>query len=311
MKILVTGSNGQLGQAIIKNNPKLMGSRSIELIKLSKAKFNLNNLKQCKSIIKELKPDWVINCAAYTDVDNAEKEVKSAIKINSLGPKIIAESLLDTGGKLLQISTDFVFNGIKSSPYLPEDKKNPLGVYGESKSIGENFIQEILGKTNQANILRTSWLMGPSGKNFATTMLNLHRTRDQIKVVSDQIGSPSTTNTVSIACWNLIEKDFNGLELPMILHCSDSGVASWYDIAVAIGELGKKTNLLKSSANVIPIPSKEFPTLAKRPSFSVLDCFKSRKLLSLESIHWNNSLEKILYIKSQNDKLYNKNILIK
>ena len=299
MKILLTGANGQLGQAIIKNKPKLIENNIIELIALKKHEFNLLDYNNCKSLIQNIKPDWVINAAAYTLVDEAEKNPLLAFQVNEKGPKAIAEALFLFGGKLLQISTDFVFDGKKGKPYEPTDLRNPLSIYGKSKAKGEEIVEEILIPKAQAKIIRTSWLMGPSGKNFALTILNLHRKTDEIKVVADQVGSPTTTDSLSIACWQMIKKDIQGVNLPNILHWSDLGVASWYDVAIAIGELGEKVGLIDTPANVIPISSKEYGLLTPRPNYSVLDSSITRQLIDLKAIHWRYTLERLLILHSQ------------
>ena len=147
--------------------------------------------------MKSIRPDWVINCGAYTFVDQAERNIEEAFKINSLAPKIIANALKSVGGKFLQISTDFVFNGTKKSPYIPTDKINPINIYGKSKALAETYIKGILEEGKESIIIRTSWLMGPSGRNFALNMLKLHKTKKSFNVVYDQIGSPTSTNSLS------------------------------------------------------------------------------------------------------------------
>ena len=202
-----------------------------------------------------------------------------------MGPRAFAEALKTSGGRLLQISTDFVFNGSQGTPYRPEQNRTPLGVYGASKAAGEEAIQEVFAGDARALILRTSWVMGPVGRNFALTMLRLHRERDTLGVVADQVGCPSSTLNLAQACWQCIRLG-STQGLPEIMHWSDSGAASWYDVAVAIGELGSELGLLLSPAEVNPISTSDYPTPADRPSYSLLDCKGTREALQLNGEHW-------------------------
>ena len=184
---------------------------------------------------------------------------------------------------------------MQSSAYKVEDKVAPINQYGISKAKAENFIQEILGDTNQGVIIRTSWLMGTIGKNFLLTMINLHKTKKEMNVISDQISCPTSTKTLAEACWKLIEikmeKNLYNYNFMPILHWSDNGIASWYDIAVAIGEISAKNGIVDSPAFVNPIKSENFPSKAKRPCFSLLDCSTSKEFLDLQGEYWRNSLE--------------------
>ena len=290
MKVLITGSNGQVGRSLLKSKPK-----NIEVIATNSTNFNLLKIKECKEFLTETKPDWIINAGAYTAVDLAESEPNKAMSINGVAPTEIAKTIKKIGGKILQISTDFVFDGNSNSPYKPIDEPNPINIYGKTKLFGERGIQEVLNNTNQYLIIRTSWVMGPIGRNFATTMLNLHKTKDNISVVSDQIGCMTSTLSLSKICWSIIEK--NNLQYEKessILHWSESGVSSWFDIATEIGDLALSIKLLEKSAKVIPISSEEYITKAKRPKFSLLDCKSTKKLLNIENRYWRYSLLEIL-----------------
>ena len=293
MKILLTGASGQLGQALIKNKPK-----GVDLLTTNRNQVDLTDLELCMNIVEKVNPDWVINCGAYTSVDKAESEPKLAIAINTEAPRAFSKALLKTGGKLLHLSTDFVFNGNQGNPYRTSQSRSPLGVYGTSKAGGEIEIEKILRGRNQAVILRTSWLMGPIGKNFALTMIKLHNEKNEIKVISDQVGGPTSTLTLASTCWNLINQSDRIInskgELPMIMHWCDGGVASWYDIAVAIGEIGKQLGLINNPAKVLPISTADHPTPAKRPGYSLLDCTETRDILNLPTIHWRTTLRDVL-----------------
>jgi dTDP-4-dehydrorhamnose reductase len=210
--------------------------------------------------------------------------------VNGGAPRAFAEALLDTGGRLLQVSTDFVFNGRQGSPYRPEQPRDPLGTYGASKAAGEAAVEQLLGATGRGVILRTSWVIGPVGRNFALTMLRLHREKAEINVVADQVGCPSSTNTLAQACWRVITAN---VQEP-VLHWSDAGAASWFDVAVAVGELGLELGLLENAAHVNPITTAEYPTPAKRPSYSLLDCSSSREILNLPPTPWRQALRTLL-----------------
>ena len=219
------------------------------------------------------------------------------MSINAIAPKMFAEELSQTGGNLLQLSTDFVFDGEQNFPYTTDQKKNPLGVYGATKAAGEDAIYEVLGNSNQALIIRTSWLIGAVGKNFMHTMIRLHRSQEEIRVVSDQIGCPTSTLTLAKACWRAIEKQKDiepNVLAPQIHHWSDEDSASWYELAKVIGELAKRIVIIEKQARVIPISSKEYPTHAKRPKYSILDCTSTRQFLNLEAIHWKESILNVM-----------------
>tara|TARA_Y100001978_G_scaffold202888_1_gene225571 strand:+ start:1081 stop:1980 length:900 start_codon:yes stop_codon:yes gene_type:complete len=290
MKVLITGSKGQLGHAIQKNAPK-----GIQLISLDKKEFDLFKVMSLEKKLENIKPDFIINCGAYTNVDMAEDYKAKVMDINANSVKEISLYLRKYGGNLIQISTDYVFDGLTSNAYQVDDKVSPINQYGFSKAKAEEFIRQILGDTNQSVIIRTSWLMGTISKNFLLTMINLHKTKDEINVVSDQISCPTSTNTLAEACWKVIkfrmQKSISESNYMPILHWCDNGIASWYDIAIAIGEIGAKNGLLDSPAFVNPIKSKNYPTKAKRPSFSLLDCTSSREFLELKGQYWRNSLE--------------------
>jgi dTDP-4-dehydrorhamnose reductase len=293
--VLLTGGAGQLGQELQRQLPP-----GVELIATSRTvgggllPLDLADPQVCRQAVLDLQPDWVINGGAYTAVDRAESEPELAHAVNGGAPRALAEALLQTGGRLLQISTDFVFNGSQGTPYRPEQARDPLAVYGASKAAGELAVEQVLGGTGRGVVMRTSWVMGPVGRNFALTMLRLHRERgaanQPLAVVADQVGGPTCTHTLAAACWRLLE---TGLEVP-VLHWSDAGAASWYDVAVAVGELAQQLGLLEQPAAVRPITSADYPTPAQRPSYSLLECSGSRAQLGLEPLHWRLALRQLL-----------------
>ena len=290
IKVLLTGAKGQLGFSIERLNPK-----GIQLVSLEKNKFDLSKLNKIKNKLEDIKPDFVINCGAYTNVDMAESDKENVMNINANSVKEIALYLKKNGGNLIQISTDYVFDGLNSNAYKVNDKVCPLNQYGLSKARAEKFIQEILGDTNQGIVIRTSWLMGTISSNFLLTMIKLHQTRKEINVISDQISCPTSTKTLAEACWKLIklkqEKNVYKDYFMPILHWCDNGIASWYDIAIAIGEISAKNGLVNYPAFVNPVKTENYPRKAKRPSFSLLDCTSSRDFLGLKGEYWRKSLE--------------------
>jgi dTDP-4-dehydrorhamnose reductase len=296
MKVLLTGAAGQLGQALINAKPAGM-----ELIATSRgggpglAALDLADANACKAAVEEYRPDWVLNAGAYTAVDKAESEPELALAVNAKAPEAFAEALNAQGGRLLQLSTDFVFNGQQGVPYSVDQARDPLGVYGSTKAKGEEAVEALLGSSGKGFILRTSWVLGPVGKNFALTMLRLHRERDQLGVVSDQVGCPSSTLNLASACWRAIAISSNPEQsLPSVLHWSDTGAASWFDVSVAVGELALELGLLEQPAKVAPIQTSDYPTPATRPSYSLLECTSTRAALKLEGQHWRQALRDVL-----------------
>jgi len=293
VKVLLTGAVGQLGQALMASIPE-----GVQLIACTRAELDLADPAACRAAVASHLPDWVLNAGAYTAVDKAEREPELAHAVNAGAPAAFAEALAETGGRLLQVSTDFVFNGSQGSPYRPEQVLDPLGVYGATKAAGERAALSLPG----GRVLRTSWVYGPVGKNFCLTMLRLHALKaaagESLGVVADQVGCPTATHTLAAACWRAIGAGPTPFETapeqPRILHWSDAGAASWYDFAVAIGELGVAAGLIGRAALVRPLTTAEYPTPASRPSYSLLDCTASREALGLEPLHWRAALGQVL-----------------
>jgi len=288
MKVLLTGREGQLGTALQASLPE-----GVILIATGRSELDLADPAACRQAVLKHRPDWVLNAGAYTAVDRAESEADRAMAINAGAPQAFADALAETGGRLLQVSTDFVFNGAQGSPYRPDQALDPLGVYGATKAVGETAALALPG----ARVLRTSWVYGPVGRNFCLTMLRLHAMKaaagETLGVVADQVGCPTATHTLAAACWRAIGigTDADG---PRTLHWSDAGASSWYDFAVAIGELGVAAGLLKRAAEVRPLTTADYPTPAQRPSYSLLDCTASRQSLAMDPIHWRASLAQVL-----------------
>jgi dTDP-4-dehydrorhamnose reductase len=287
LRVLLTGRDGQLGQALVAAAPPHW-----QLIACGRSDLDLADPEACRRAVRQHRPDWVLNAGAYTAVDRAESEPELALAVNAGAPQAFAETLADLGGRLLQVSTDFVFDGEQGHPYRAGQAVAPLGVYGASKAEGERRIAGLL-QVDRACVLRTSWVYGPVGRNFCLTMLRLHEQRaaaDQpLSVVADQVGCPTATTGLAAACIAAIERGVSGLQ-----HWSDAGAASWYDFAVAIGELGVTAGLLQRAAAVLPIATAEYPTPARRPSYSLLDCAQTRQLLGLAPQHWRSALAEVL-----------------
>jgi len=299
VKVLLTGAAGQLGHALRQQLPG-----GVELIATSRSgdgaagllSLDLADAGACRAAVLEHRPDWVLNAGAYTAVDRAESEPELALAVNAGAPRAFAEALLETGGRLLQVSTDFVFNGQQGTPYRPGQPRDPLGAYGRTKAAGEEAVEQVLGETGRGVILRTSWVIGPVGKNFALTMLRLHRERgasgQALGVVEDQVGCPTSTATLAAACWRVITAN---VQEP-VLHWSDAGAASWYDVAIAVGELAQELGLLEQPAVVKPLTTAEYPLPAQRPSYSLLDCSSSRRALGLAPTPWRQALRQLLEV---------------
>jgi dTDP-4-dehydrorhamnose reductase len=282
MVVLVTGASGQLGQAIqfvAGNYPK------IQFVFCSSSDLDITNKENCDSIFNKEKPDFCINAAAYTAVDKAESEPEKAELINVIGAKNLAETCKEFNAKLIHISTDFVFDGSKNSPYNEADLPNPKGVYGQTKLEGEIAIQEVF---DAYFIIRTSWVYSQFGNNFMKTMLRLAFERTKLSIVNDQIGTP--TNAVDLA--NAILKIAISCHAELfsassygIYNYSNEGQCSWFDFAKKIFEI----NQVK--IDVIPIPTTQFPTPAERPKYSVLDKAKIKSTFGIEIKPWEQSIE--------------------
>ena len=280
MNVLVTGSNGQLASCI-----KDLAKRdtSLNFIYTDYQELDICDLNQIESFFKSnQKIDYCINCAAYTAVDKAESDVEKAFEINATGPKNLAQVCSEFDTILIQISTDFVFDGEKTEPYVETDVANPISVYGASKLQGEVEIKKIFKKHF---IIRTSWLYSEHGNNFMKTMLRLAETRDEISVVSDQIGTPTYAGDLAEVILNIINSNNKSFGL---YHYSNEGETSWYDFAKAIFEASNlkiKVNAIKTEA---------YPTPAKRPVYSVMDKTKIKSALKIEIPFWNDSLIKAI-----------------
>lgn len=265
---LVTGSNGQLGNEL----KRLFGNKAVYA---DKEELDITSFDDVKRFCSAHDFEAIINCAAYTAVDKAETDKELAEKINVLGPKNLAM----TGIPLIHVSTDYVFDGTACRPYQEDDKTNPQSVYGITKLTGEKAVMEA---ASTAIIIRTAWLYSSFGNNFVKTMRRLGGERTELKVVFDQVGTPTYARDLAEAIVAILPQLKSGMK--EIYHFSDEGVCSWYDFAV---EIMKESGL---KCQVLPIESKDYPTPAKRPSYSVLNKAKIKRDFGLRINHWKESL---------------------
>jgi dTDP-4-dehydrorhamnose reductase len=277
VKVLVTGSGGMLARDLI---PIL--KKRHEVIASGEEDLNITEREKVFSVLRHLRPDLVVNCAAYTQVDKAEEEREKAFLVNGIGVQNLALACNEHSIPLCHISTDYVFNGEKDRPYTPFDNTDPINTYGASKLAGERFIQWIM---NAFYIVRTSWLYGEGGNNFVSTIMRIALERPEIRVVHDQRGSPTSTMTLSLALQGLIETRAYG-----IYHVTDTtdGGISWYEFA---GEIVRSSGL---SARIIPITTEEFPRPARRPRYSVLDVSIFSLVTGDPLPDWRNALRDFL-----------------
>lgn len=283
-KVLLIGAKGQVGQELQVTLPFLG-----EVISIGREELDLTNSEKISQLIREIHPDYLVNAAAYTAVDKAETEPELAYAINATAPKIMAESAEKIQAKFLHISTDYVFDGRKNTPYLETDLTNPLGVYGQSKLRGEEEIKTV---NSQAIILRTAWVYGSYGKsNFVKTMLRLGKEREELKVVVDQVGSPTWSKDIATAITHLLINVDNPAG---IYNFTNSGVASWFDLTKAIFEEAKISGIPLKIQRVIPITTAEYPTPAVRPAYSVLSGQKISQQLGYIPPYWRDSLKAML-----------------
>ena len=281
MKALVTGGDGQLARALAAAAPA-----GWTVTALSRQSLDVGDEAAVRAAVARLGPDVILNAAAFTAVDRAESEPEGAWRVNHDGAAHLARAAAEFGARLTHISTDFVFDGRSGRAYRPDDPPSPLGVYGASKLAGETAV---LAAAPGALIVRTAWLHSRHGANFLTAMLRLMGQRAEVRVVADQIGSPTSTASLARVVWRLIEADAAGM-----FHVTDAGVASRYDFALAIAEEALAAGLLGQAPRVIPITTGERPTAAARPAFSVLDNTLTWKRLGHAAPHWRQSLRRVL-----------------
>ena len=283
LSILITGAEGQLGSELRRTAPSAMAVHALESTDL-----DITDKSAVDEAFTRLKPDVLINAAAYTAVDHAENETEKAYAVNERGTEILATAAARAHTRLLHVSTDFIFGGSQGHPYGPTDAAHPLSVYGASKLAGEQRLQT----RNDLDwlILRTSWLYSAhGGGNFVKTVLRLMGQGKPLRVVSDQVGTPTWARGLAEALWIALDKGLSGIH-----HWSDAGVASWYDFAVAIQEEALAIGLLEKPTPIAPVTTPEYETLAQRPSYSVLDKSATWRELDLVPPQWRVNLRLML-----------------
>ena len=281
-KIIVTGCNGQLGHAI---NLELQGNPEIEFVNTDVAELDITNIDKVMELAKAVRPYAIINCAAHTAVDACETDVDNAYRINAIGPRNLSIAARETGAKLIHISTDSVFDGKGTRPYLEFDKTDPQGVYGASKLAGENMVRDF---ADRYFILRTAWLYG-DGKNFVKTMLRLSQTNDKVRVVHDQVGSPTSTKELAGAIACLLFTENYGL-----FHATCEGDCSWADFTREIFRLAGR------GTQVEGITTEEFGAKAPRPAYSILENYMLKLTTDYMFADWHDAIEE--YLKNELSK---------
>lgn len=290
--ILLIGSSGQLGKEL----QQILAADN-NLITAGRSQIDLTQPETIRHFIRKVQPQIIINASAYTAVDQAENEPEQAIAINAIAPGILAQEAHKIKALLLHISTDYVFDGYQTRPYTETDATNPLNVYGKSKLAGEQAIQN---NCDKYLILRTAWVYSAYRNNFVKTMLKLGANREEVCVVFDQIGTPTWSRDVADVVARLLCHTSNTTNT--IYHYTNSGVASWYDFAVAIFTQAQQLGFPLKVQRIIPISTAEYPTFAQRPAYSVLCCAKITATLKIIPPHWQHSLKQMLTAYIQNNE---------
>ncbi|MBF0426789.1 MAG: dTDP-4-dehydrorhamnose reductase [Magnetococcales bacterium] len=283
MEAMILGADGQLGRELLRTAPA-----GWQVQARTFAEQDITRAQEVADLLAQHKPRLVINAAAYTAVDKAENDRESAFAVNATAPGALAEATHRLGLRLIHISTDYVFSGQAGHPYRPEDAPQPIGVYGQSKAEGERLV--MTHSKGRATLFRTAWLYAAHGQNFPRTILRLLRERDRLRVIADQVGSPTWARGLATAIWAAAARPEGG----GIWHWTDAGVASWYDLALAVQEEAIALGLLSRAIPVDPIPTSDYPLPAPRPAYSVLDCTTTWQWLRLTPEHWRRALRAML-----------------
>jgi len=279
--VLVIGAAGQLGRALVATAPP-----SQRVVAFERRDLDLTDGRAIEARVVEVAPNLVFNAAAYTAVDAAESNAQIAEAVNATAVGQLAAAARAVGARLIHVSTDYVFDGLSSHPYAPDAETQPQNVYGRTKLAGEAAARAI---DPNALIVRTSWVYAARGNNFVLTMLRLMKERSEVRVIADQVGTPTYAMGLAHALWSLALNGVAG-----VLHYSDCGVASWYDFAIAIQEEALAVGLLQKPVPVIPITTDEWPTAAARPRYSVLDKRLTWQHLGTVAPHWRVNLRSML-----------------
>jgi dTDP-4-dehydrorhamnose reductase len=281
VKALIFGAGGQVGRALLATAPA-----GTDVVALDRARCDITCRSDVDRAVGEAQPDLVFNAAAFTSVDRAEGDETLAHALNAVAPGFIAGAARAAGARTIHISTDYVFDGESRRPYQPDDRPNPLSVYGRTKLAGERSVRQA---DPQSLTVRTMWLHSAGSGNFVTNMLGLMRERQQLSVVSDQIGTPTGARSLASALWALAGAGVTGL-----LHYREEGTASWHDFALAIEEHARMLGLLELPVPIVPIASADYPTAAPRPAFSVLDATEAWRIIGRPPQHWRAGVRRTL-----------------
>jgi len=285
MKMLITGAKGQLGSELLciaKERNCSLGAvdryyNNSDIMALDSDDMDITDLSAVRSVVRELRPDIIINTAAYTNVDGCETYIDTAFRVNALGARNVAIAAREAGSKLVHISTDYVFSGDGNIPYREHDQTSPRSIYGKTKLLGEEYVREF---SDKYFIIRTSWLYGKSGKNFVRTILGAAKEKDHLDVVDDQVGSPTNAEDVAYHALKIAMTDEYGL-----YHCSGNGECSWYEFAIMI------LKLAGIECPVIPIKTAQLGRAAKRPAYSSLDNMMLRCTVGDEMRNWEDAIK--------------------
>jgi len=283
VKALITGASGQIGRMLLKDAPGVVDATGV-----SHQQLDIADEKSVMNCLSAVRPQVIINCAAYTAVDRAEDDADNALRVNAVGPRLLAEAARRIDARLIHLSTDFVFDGAASRPYRTDAATNPLNVYGRTKLGGEQAVLETL--PGRSVVLRTAWVYAAEGANFVRTMLRLMAEKKSVRVVADQVGTPTAARSIAKALWAIAAQP----QIDGIQHWTDAGTASWYDFAVAIAEESAQRGLLPQDVEVTPIRAAEFPARATRPGYSVLDSLSLAAQLGFAPVHWRTNLRAVL-----------------
>lgn len=281
-KILLTGATGQLGLELQNTAPSWSKIEAYD-----ETRLDITSMQACAKEVQSVKPDWIINAAAYTDVEKAESDIETALRVNRDGTANLAQAARNIGAGLLHVSTDFVFSGQGREPLDELSQTGPLNLYGSSKLAGEELMQSILFA--RAVIIRTSWLYSPLGKNFVKTILRLLQEKPYLTIIEDQVGVPTSTRSLAHVIFRAVELELNGL-----YHWCDAGCCSWYQFACEIQTQALELGLLKEEKEIRPIAAADFPAKAVRPAWSVMNQSKLAAATRVDPLPWQNELRLVL-----------------
>ncbi len=280
MRVLVSGAGGQLATELVKHAP-----REVQLHALTVDELDITDAAQSARVFERVRPSLVFNAAAFTAVDAAESDSNSAETLNHHAVALLARACDDHGARLVHVSTDYVFSGESRRAYLSSDHPDPRSVYGRTKRAGELAALE----SKDALVVRTAWLYSAHGSNFMKTMIRLMESRDEVRVVCDQVGSPTSASSLARALWRLARNGASGIH-----HWTDAGITSWFEFALAIRDEAARAGFRTHNARVVPIPTSEYPTAAMRPAFGILAKESTWQAHGGPASHWRENLRLVV-----------------